>query len=38
MKQQMEGREGAQAAEWLQGIDNLSPGSSDLLTITILFP
>jgi superfamily II DNA or RNA helicase len=38
MKWQMEGREGAQAAEWLQGIDDLSPGSSDLLTITILFP
>jgi superfamily II DNA or RNA helicase len=38
MKRQMEGREGAQAAEWLQGIDDLSPGSFDLLTITILFP
>ena len=38
MKEQMLGREGAQAADWLQGIDDLSPGSYDLLTITILFP
>jgi hypothetical protein len=35
---QMAGREGAQAAEWLQGIDSLSPGSSDLLAVTLLFP
>jgi hypothetical protein len=38
MKQQMEGREGVQAAEWLQGIDELLPGSMDLLAITVLFP
>ena len=38
MKQQMEQREGAQAAEWLQGIDELSPGSFDLLTVTVLWP
>jgi hypothetical protein len=35
---QMEQREGAQAAEWLRGIDDLSPGSFDLLTVTVLFP
>ena len=38
MVMQMEGWEGAQAAEWLQGIDDLSPGSSDLLSITLLYP
>ncbi len=38
MKQQMEGREGAQAAEWLQGIDDLSRGSFDLLAVTVLVP
>jgi hypothetical protein len=35
---QMEQREGARTAEWLQGIDDLSPGSLDLLTVTVLFP
>jgi hypothetical protein len=38
MKRQMEGREGAQAAEWLQGIDDLSQGSFDLLAVTVLCP
>ncbi|MBN1978380.1 MAG: DEAD/DEAH box helicase [Anaerolineae bacterium] len=38
MREQMEQREGAQTAEWLGGIDDLSPGSFDLLTTTILFP
>jgi hypothetical protein len=38
MREQMEQREGAQMAEWLGGIDDLSPGSFDLLTTTILFP
>ncbi|MBN1814789.1 MAG: hypothetical protein JXA14_23320, partial [Anaerolineae bacterium] len=38
MKQQMEGREGAQAAEWLVGIDNLSRGSFDLLAVTCYYP
>jgi len=38
MREQMEQREGAQVAEWLRGIDDLSPGSFDLLTMTILFP
>jgi len=35
---QMEQREGAQAAEWLRGIDDLSPGSFDLLTVTVYYP
>jgi hypothetical protein len=38
MREQMEGRADAQTAEWLQGIDDLSPGSFDLLTVTIYFP
>ena len=38
MRQQIEQREGAQAAEWLWGIDDLSPGSFDLLGVTALFP
>ena len=37
MKRQME-REGAQAADWLQGIDDLARGSSDLLAMTVLLP
>ena len=35
---QMEQREGAQTAEWLRGIDDLSPGSFDFLTVTVLWP
>jgi hypothetical protein len=38
MRQQMEHREGAQAAEWLHGIDDLSPGSFDLVAVTVLWP
>jgi superfamily II DNA or RNA helicase len=38
MRRQMGQREGAQAAEWLRGIDDLAPGSLDLLTVTVLFP
>ncbi len=38
MREQMEQRESAQVAEWLRGIDDLLPGSFDLLTMTILFP
>jgi len=35
---QMGPGKGAPAVEWLKGIDDLSPGSFDLLTTTILFP
>lgn len=38
MRRQMEQRGDAQAAEWLRGIDDLSPGSFDLLTVTVLYP
>ena len=38
MKRQMEQREGAQTAEWLRGVDDLSPGSFDLLAVTALYP
>ena len=31
-------RSSSQPAEWLEGIDDLSPGSFDLLTVTVLFP
>ncbi len=38
MREQMQAVEGAQPAAWLQGIDDLAPGSFDLLTVTVLFP
>jgi len=38
MRQQMEQREGTRTAEWLQGIDDLLPGSFDLLTVTVYYP
>jgi len=38
MRGQMQEVEGAQPAEWLEGIDDLARGSFDLLTVTVLFP
>jgi hypothetical protein len=38
MRDQMEQRKGSQPAEWLEGIDDLAPGSFDLLTVAALFP
>jgi hypothetical protein len=38
MREQMERQEGSQPGEWLAGIDDLAPGSFDLLTATVLFP
>jgi len=38
MRQQMEGHEEGQAREWLRGVDDLSPGSLDLLTVTVYYP
>jgi hypothetical protein len=38
MREQMEQQEGSQPGEWLEGIDDLAPGSFDLLTVTVLFP
>jgi hypothetical protein len=38
MRAQMEQQEGSQPSEWLEGIDDLAPGSFDLLTVTVLFP
>lgn len=38
MKQQLAQVEGSQSAEWLEGIDDLAPGSFDLLTVTVLWP
>ena len=37
MRAQMETHQDAQPAEWLDGIDDLAPGSFDLLTVTVLF-
>jgi hypothetical protein len=31
-------RSSSQPAEWLEGIDDLAPGSFDVLTVTVLFP
>jgi len=31
-------RSSSQPAEWLEGIDDLAPGSFDMLTVTVLFP
>jgi superfamily II DNA or RNA helicase len=38
MRKQMEERADTQAAEWLRGIDDLSPGNFDLLTATVYYP
>ncbi|NLE99979.1 MAG: DEAD/DEAH box helicase [Anaerolineales bacterium] len=38
MREQMEQAASAQPADWLAGIDDLAPGSFDLLTVTVLFP
>ena len=38
MKQQIDQRGDAQTAEWVQGIDDLSPGTHDMLAMTLLFP
>jgi hypothetical protein len=38
MREQMETHKTAQPAEWLDGIDDLAPGSFDLLTVMVLFP
>ena len=37
MREQMGTHKTAQPAEWLAGIDDLAPGSFDLLTVTVLF-
>jgi hypothetical protein len=38
MREQMEIYKTSQLVEWLDGIDDLAPGSFDLLTATVLFP
>ena len=38
MREQMEQQKGSQPADWLEGINDLSPGSFDMLTVTVLFP
>ncbi len=38
LHEQMEEQEGAQRAEWLASIDELTPGGFDLLTMTALHP
>jgi hypothetical protein len=38
MRRQMEGRADGRAAEWLRGIDDLLPGSFDILALTLFWP
>ncbi|MEA3308469.1 MAG: hypothetical protein U9Q70_03030 [Chloroflexota bacterium] len=38
LREQMEIHKTSQPAEWLDGIDDLAPGSFDLLMMTVLFP
>jgi hypothetical protein len=38
LRKKVEEQKGSQPAEWLEGIDDLAPGSFDLLTATILIP
>jgi len=38
MREQVEQREGAQVAEWLRGIDEVAPGSFDVLTASVYYP
>ena len=38
MREQMERQDSSQPGEWLAGIDDLAPGSFDLLTAMVLFP
>lgn len=38
MRQHLERQQGADAAEWMQGMDDLSPGSFDVLTVTVYYP
>lgn len=38
MREQMERQQGGEAPGWLRGIDDLSPGSFDLLTVRVLYP
>jgi len=38
MKNQMQARADARSAAWLRGIDELSPGSFDILALTVLLP
>jgi len=38
MLARLQTRPGAREAEWLVGLDDLSPGTFDVLTVTVLFP
>jgi hypothetical protein len=38
MREQMEARAIGHVAGWLRGIDDISPGSFDLLTVSVLYP
>jgi hypothetical protein len=38
MLTRLQERSEAKEAEWLHGLDNLLPGTYDMLTVTILFP
>jgi hypothetical protein len=38
MRKRLEAQEGARATAWLRGIDDLAPGSFDVLAVTVLYP
>ena len=38
MQRSIDRRQGGRVAEWLEGIDDLSPGSFDVLAITVMYP
>ena len=38
MQQQLAERPGDQATQWIEGIDEIAPGSFDVLTVTVYYP
>jgi hypothetical protein len=38
MQQQLAERPGDQATQWIEGIDEIAPGSFDVLTMTVYYP
>jgi hypothetical protein len=37
MQQQLAERPGDQATQWIEGIDEIAPGSFDVLTVTVYY-
>jgi hypothetical protein len=38
MQQQLAEQPGDQATQWIEGIDEIAPGSFDVLTVTVYYP